>query len=195
MASLAETDVEALLEVEEGSVEGEEVTRLPTGAKGKARRAEGVEDGCETLADIEALFGRKLLFMTEEETIAPKEVLPADDLVVLDDVGGDTFVLETQEQVEVGIDKVEATDAELRCLCRRMTIVEINTLAGAHLAAMKIVEMSSVLIAIKAAGSVVGVVPMERCACDIKTMQLPSVETLFASLEAIECTAREQFGR
>ena len=56
------------------------------------------------------------MFMTEEEAIAPKEVLPTDDLVVLDDVGGDTFVFETQEQVEVGIDEVEATDAELRCL-------------------------------------------------------------------------------
>ena len=51
-------DVEALLEVEEGSVEGEEVTRFPAGAKGKARRTEGVEDGCETLVDIMALFRR-----------------------------------------------------------------------------------------------------------------------------------------
>ena len=148
---MAEEDVEALLEVEEGNVEGEEVAGFPTGTEGEAGWAEGVEDGGEALLDITALLGRKGILVAEEEAIAAQEILPANDLIAFDDIWGEPFVLEAEKEAEVGINEVKTADAELCGLCSGMAIVEINALAGTYLTTVKIMEMGGVLIAVEAA--------------------------------------------
>ena len=151
-----------------------------------------MEDGGEALADIGLLGGCEAIVVVEEEAVTSDEGHPSLLLEMTHEGWGEVFLVERKLEGEVGFHEVEAADGKSVGHGRAVLAVVVTPVAGAHLAAVEVVEACGVVVGIEACGGVEGVLAMKGGARHVETMESPMVEAEGEGCAPVEGLAVEE---